>query len=110
MLFFLVLFFREVVRKLLVGVLFFRRGGPKVSCRCSFMLGSGRSVGVAFCVVSRRVWGHGAVPCASGGGRRISCTMVHRACAVQYADTVQVVIATDARWTHVSPRSYLGGA
>ena len=111
-------------------VFFFRRSGPKVSCRCSFLPWSGRWVGVSVCVVSRRVrvtgpraicrvqsgalvcrrHGHGAAPCASGGGSSISHTMVHRACAVQCASAVRAVTPADAWWTHPFPRTYLGGA
>ena len=38
----------------LVGF-FFVAGGPNVVCRCVFLLGSGRWVGVAVCVVSCRL-------------------------------------------------------
>ena len=110
--------------------LFFQRSGPKVACRCSFLPWSGRWVGAVVCVASRRVrvtgplaicrvqsgalvcrrHGHGAAPCASGGGSSISCTMVHRACAVQCASAVQAVTPADAWWTHAFPRTCLGGA
>ena len=66
------------------GVSFFQGGAPEVACRCSCLLGSGRWVGDE------------AAPRVSGGGRSISCTMVHRACAVQRAGAVREVSPTDA--------------
>ena len=99
----------EVARQLLVGVLFGRGGVRKFLVGCLFLLGSGRWVGVTVCVVARHVRVIGpfavcrvrsgasvrrhqraAAPCASGGGRSISCTMVHRACAVQCAGALRV--------------------
>ena len=100
---------------------------PNVACRF-FLLGSGRWVGVAVCVVSLRVrvigplatcrarsgalvrrrHGHGTASCTSKGGRCISCTIVHEPCAVRCARAVRT--PTDAWWQHASPRTYLGGA
>ena len=48
-----------------------------------------------------------AASCASGGGRSISSTVVHRACAVLCAGAVPVAVPTDAWWTHTFPRTYL---
>ena len=58
----------------------------------------------------RRRHGHGTASCTSKGGRGISCTIVHQACAVRCAGAVRAVIPTDARWTHASPRTSLESA
>ena len=71
-------------------------GGPLAICRAR----SGALV--------RRRHGHGAASCASGDGKSISSTMVHRTCTVRCAGTVVVVTPTDAWWTHPSPRTHLG--
>ena len=92
------------------------------------LLAGGRWVGVAVCVVSRRVgvirhlancrarfvasvWRrhrHGEASCASGRGRGISCTTVHQACGAQCAAAVREETPTDACRTHACSRTSLG--
>ena len=98
---------------LLDGVPFLPESGPNDACR--IFAGVWETGLVATCrewsgALVRRHHGHGAASCASGGGRSMSCTLFHRACAVRCAGAVRVVILTDAWWTHAVPRPFLAGA
>ena len=88
-----------------------RHGGLNVACRCYFFAVVGALGGC--CRLSRFQarsgdWSSCRLSCA--GRRSISCTMVHRACAVRGAGAIRGATPTDAWWKHAFPRTCLGGA
>ena len=124
------LFFRRVVRILLVGVLFFGRGfvrmllvgvlfcrGLGVGWVLPFLCFLARPGDWSSCNLSWAVWCVGAPPPRARSGR--VCVWrwqehflhdVHRACAVRSEGEVREVTSTEAWWTHVSPQTCQGGA